>query len=166
MREVNHGTPAPRYLFPQEKTTVEAATRIEDDFQGILGQHLLDLLRKASDRGDLARYVGNNIGVREKGGGESKKGMRYPSRRRDSTQESTPIVCQCLQCADRQSPHPQHRRDPVRKTSSRPLFICYRSGWSRRKGRFTLATPLLPTLLGSGRGWGRRSLLLLPRNHG
>ena len=24
--------------------TVEAGTRIEDDFQGILGQHLLDLL--------------------------------------------------------------------------------------------------------------------------
>ena len=46
VREVDHGTPAPRHLFHQEKMTVEAGTQIEDDFQGILGQHLLDLLAK------------------------------------------------------------------------------------------------------------------------
>ena len=30
--------------------------------------------------------------------------MWYPSHRTDSTQGSAPIVCQCLQCADRQPP--------------------------------------------------------------
>ena len=60
--------------------------------------------RKASDRGDPARYVGNDIRVRAWGGVESLKGMRYPSLRTDSTQDSAPIVCQCLQCTDRQPP--------------------------------------------------------------
>ena len=32
------------------------------------------------------------------------KGMRYPSLRMDSTQESAPTACQCLQCADRHPP--------------------------------------------------------------
>ena len=67
--------PPPHHLFHQEKTTVEAGTRIEDNFQGIFGQHL-NLWCKASDRGDPAQYVGHDIEVQERGGGESRKGMR------------------------------------------------------------------------------------------
>ena len=57
----------------------------------------------ASDRGEPARDVGNDIGVRARGGKESLKRMRYPSLRTDGTQDSAP-ACQCLQCADRQPP--------------------------------------------------------------
>ena len=31
--------------------------------------------------------------------------MRYPSCRMDSTQDSAPVACQCLQCIDRQPPN-------------------------------------------------------------
>ena len=102
VREVDHGSPVPSHLFHQEKTTVKAGIRIEDDFQGILGQHLLDLLVQGQRSRRSAWYVGNDIGMREREGGESRKGMRYPFRKTNSTQESAPIVCQCLQCTDRQ----------------------------------------------------------------
>ena len=124
---------------------------------------------KASDQGDPARYVRNNIGVRARGGVESLKGMRYLSRRTDSTQESAPIACQCLQCADRQPPTRNRGRTPSRGLFPGPFSLASRVAGafgSRRKGSLTFATPPLSTRLGRRRGGGRQRLRLQPRHHG
>ena len=88
--------------------------------------------RRASDRGDPARNIGNDIGERVRGGGESLKGMRYPTLRTDITQDSAPIACQCLQC-EQATPHPQRRWQPVRRTSSRQPLVCHQSSRSRQR---------------------------------
>ena len=44
VREVDHRSPASHHLFHTEKAIVEGGARIEDEFQGVLGQHLLNLL--------------------------------------------------------------------------------------------------------------------------
>ena len=55
---------------------------------------------------------------------ESRKRMRYLSRKTDSTQESAPMRRQT-------TPHLQQRRDPARRTFFRPLFVCHQSDRSR-----------------------------------
>ena len=124
--------------------------------------------RKASDRVDPARYVGNDIGVRERGGGESRNGMRYPSRKTDNTEKYAPIVCQCLQCTDRQPP--TRNGGETRSGGLFPGAFSFTpraagAAGAPRKGRLAFETPLLPTPLGRGRGGHCRSLLLQPWNH-
>ena len=117
---------------------------------------------RTSDRGDPDWYIGNDIRVRARGGGEPRKGMRYPSRRTDSTQDSVPIVCQCLQCADRQPPHATDETPCQNFFPASPHLATGAAG-GRRKGRLTFAPLPLPTLLGRGRGRRHLSLLLLSK---
>ena len=114
-------------LFHQEKATVEAGTRIEDDLQGILGQHLLDLLVQGqrSRRSCLVRrkqYRGAREGRRRVQGGDV---ISVPQ---DGQHPGT--------CSNRlpvppmhrwTTPHTQRRRDPVRRTFSRSLSVYPRS---------------------------------------
>ena len=87
----------------------------------------------------------------------------------DSTPKSAPIVCQCLQCADRQ-PATCNRGETLSGGLFPGLFSLAtekaRAAGGPRKGRLTFATPLLLTRLGRERGGGRRSILLRPLNHG
>ena len=126
MREVDHGVPAPRHLFHQEKMTVEAGTQIEDDRQGILGQHLLDLLTqgqcprrscpirwkryRGASEGRRRILEGDAVSIPQDGQhpGLSSKSLPVPPVRPTGNPPST-------------------ERDPIRRTFSRPLFACYRS---------------------------------------
>ena len=57
-REIDYRTPTSCRLYHQKKATVEAGSRIENDLQCALGQHLLDLLkeRKRPRRPCLIRW--------------------------------------------------------------------------------------------------------------
>ena len=100
MIEVDHRTP-----YPPGKDDYRSRHPDQEQFPRHPSQNIISISwRKASDKGDPARYVGNDIGVRARGGGGSLKGIRYLSLRKDSTQDFAPIACQCLQRADRQPP--------------------------------------------------------------
>ena len=91
--------------------------------------------------------------------------MRYPSRRIDSTQDSAPIACQCLQCADRQPPT---RNGPETLSlgllPGTPSLASGTAGGSR-KGPFPLRPFCSRPLLGRERR-GRPGQLLQLRHHG
>ena len=93
MRESNRGTPGYHYLFHPKKTTGEAGTRIENDFQGNQGQHLQDNLAQDQRPRRASPYVGNDIRVRVRGVGESLNRMRQMSHRTDRTQDLAPRAC-------------------------------------------------------------------------
>ena len=78
----------------------------------------------------------------------------------DSTQDSAPIACQCLQCTDRQSPTRNGRGTPSGGLFPGTTTIATGTAGGRQKGGLTLVSLPLPTLLGSGRGQ-----LLRPRHH-
>ena len=71
VREVDHGSPASRHLFHKEKATVEAGTQIEDNFQGVLGQHLLDLIGATPVTEEIPPSTSETIPGSERGEEES-----------------------------------------------------------------------------------------------
>ena len=102
-----------------------------------------------------------SLGMQARGGVESLKGMRYPSLRTDSTQDSDPIVCQYLQCADRQPPTCNRSETPsgglFRSTLSFATRAARAAG-GRRKGLLAFESMLRSRAhLGQGRvkqgGW-------------
>ena len=70
------------------------------------GLELLISPRRAKAHSESGRYVGNGTGdlARGGGGGRSLNGIRYPSRRTDTTQGSAPIADHCRQWRDRHPP--------------------------------------------------------------
>ena len=65
-------------------------------------------------------------GPRE-GGGRSSNGIRYPSRRTDTTQGSAPIARHCRQWHDRHPPYTQRRCGRVRSSAFWTLCLYHRS---------------------------------------
>ena len=83
----------------------------------------------------------------DRGGGRSLNGIRYPSRRTDTTQESAPMADHCRQwCARHPPTHPEGTQESVGAFS----------------GPFALATGVAGTAGGLGKGPSMVAALVLP----
>ena len=154
--------------FPPGKDDWRARTQIEDDFQGSHGQYPPTTWHKASDRGELARDVGNNIGGQGRGRGEASKRMKYSIRPTGQTASRMQLQEPASATNTLKGNPPTGNWGGTLSRGLLPQHSCvrHRSSRSRRKGRHTIAPLLLPAQLGWGRGGGCRRLVLRPRHHG
>ena len=137
------GHQPPRHLFHKKKTTVEAGTRIEDDFQGVLGQHLRDLLaqRQGSRRSRPVSRKQHRVAregrrrVQEGNAVTVPQDRQHPGTRSNGLPEP-PVRRQT-------APHSQQRRNPIR-TFSRSLFVYLRIDRSHPSSLKRVSYPWTP----------------------